>query len=155
MAYNLSVFVSPNAISAPIDICVPFVYEIPFIGSLPSNVYLPVSALSTLSVSVNSSVLKLLLSCDADIIGKFVTGTFVLSIKIIPFDPAVNVALPLLTTVSLLEYASRTISPSSKISPTFTFVVPVAPIATTTLSMRLSLSYVRANVYGLSANFLC
>ncbi|CAH1226256.1 hypothetical protein PAECIP111893_05334 [Paenibacillus plantiphilus] len=144
-AYIFNVFVSSIAMPAPIVIVVPFVNAMPLTGSLPSSVYLPLSALFTDRVTVVVSVLNLPPAGDAVRTGNFLFApTF--SIRITPFVPAVNVALPPLTTTSFFVYASRTVVPSGKMLPTFTLTEPEAPTATTTLSKISPFSYVRENV---------
>ncbi|MNC29305.1 hypothetical protein D3C75_775490 [compost metagenome] len=99
VAYIFSVFVSLMAMSAPILIVVPLVNAVPLMGSLPSSVYLPLSAFLIDSVTEAVSVLNLPPAGEAVRTGNFLfTPTF--SIRITPLVPAVNLALPPLTTAS-------------------------------------------------------
>ncbi|MNI17102.1 hypothetical protein D3C73_704600 [compost metagenome] len=127
------------AMPEPIVIVVPLVNAAPLIGSLPSSVYLPLSAFLIESVTVVVSVLNLPPAGEAVRTGNFLfTPTF--SIRITPWVPAVNLALPPLTTTSFFVYASRTVVPSGNTPDTFTSTVPEAPVATTTLSRTSSFS---------------
>ena len=86
--------------SAPIVNSSPSVNAIPSSGLLPSSVYLPLSARSRFNATVISSVLNELLPGDAETTGKFVFGSVVFSIRIIPWFPAAKLAIPLVTFVS-------------------------------------------------------